>query len=275
MNQPLEESATLYVLDRLDARERADFELRLLQDPVLAGHVHQLESALARRIHALPQHEPPADLLARIDSRLEPRPAGETTPPGRTTTASWTAAARWGLAAVIAVSLATIAVQSLRRTPATTERPLVIMVGFDSRRSILTELPLTGRPQDADARFIQLASLAEKYWEKPEARPGQGGRAYAFFDPDSNEGFIGIRQLPAVEQGKIYHLWILDTASGRIREAGVLPVTDANRGLYSFSVAPAAGVKPERLDFFVTAEDIAAPETAQPRGKVVLGDWKI
>ncbi|MFA5263472.1 MAG: anti-sigma factor [Opitutaceae bacterium] len=281
MNPQLEELACFYVLDQLDVRERAAFEARLLNDPQLAALVRELESALARRIQALPQHPVPSDLLARIEARIDRLPAGETPSPARTAAPFWISIARWEIAAVIAIGVGTIAIQSLRHVPATAERPFMIIVGLDSGTGTLTELPMQEHPRNADARFIQLASLAEQFWENPEALPvksgssGQSGRGYALFDPGSNQGFIAIQQLPGIEQGKRCHLWILDIASGQTREAGILPLTDSNRGLYFFSVEPGTGAKPERLDFFVTAEDGASPKLTQPRGKVVLGGKRI
>ena len=278
MNPQLEELACLYVLDWLEASERASFESCLLHNPQLAALVGELESALAQRIHALAQLEPPAGLLAQIEARIDRLPAMVPPAPARRVTSLWPSLARWGIAALLAVGVGAMALQYLRRVPAAAKRPYVIIVGLDSRQSTLAELPMPKRSQDADACFIQLASLAERFWERPEDLPvklrstAEGGRGYALFDPASNQGFIAIRQLPAIEQGQRYHLWILDTASGQTREAGVLPLTDSNRGLYFFSVAPASEATPGRLDFFVTAEDTTASQSTRPRGKIVLGD---
>jgi len=281
MNPQFEELACFYVLDRLDARERAAFEARLLHDRELAALVHQLESALARRIHALPQHEPLPGLLARIEARIDRLPTNGASAPARPVLPLWASIARWGIAAVIAVGVGTLAVQSLRRAPVAIERPMVIFVGLDSLRSTRTELPVPERSQNADVRFVQLASLAEQFWEKPENLPvhpgpsGGRGRGYALFDPGSNQGFIAIQQLPVVEQGQRYHLWILDTVSGLVRDAGILPLAGAHDGLYFFSVTPADGAKSGGLDFFVTSEDTAAPQANPPHGKVVLGARRI
>jgi anti-sigma-K factor RskA len=274
MNPQLEEIACLYVLDRLDWRERAAFESRLSHEPELAVLVRELESALSRRVHALPQLDPPAGQLASIEARID----GQRAP--RRTQVPWSAAARWGLAAVIAISVGILAVQSLRRPTVAAERPYVLVVGMDSVGSRLAELPMQDRPTNADGSFIQLASLAEKYWEKPQDLPvgsapaGAGGRGYALFDPGSSQGFIAIRQLPAADAGKQYRLWLVDTATGRIRSAGVLPSSAPDSGLYFFSVVP-GGSEAHRLGFFVTAEDASAPDPAQPHGKVVLGDRRI
>jgi Anti-sigma-K factor rskA len=278
MTPKIEELACLYVVDRLDARERSAVEARLPHDPELAALVAELESVLARQVHSLPRNEPPAGLLARIESEIDRTSSGKAPPPATAPTPLWATVARWGIAAVIAASLGTIALVSLRRA-SLGSRPFMIIVGLDSRQSTLAELPIQQAPLTADARFIQLASMAQRYWEKPDElpvkmEPGRG-RGYAVFDPASNQGFIAIRQLPAIEQGMRYHLWILDTASGRIREAGVLPATESTQGLFFFNVAPAKGVRPESLNFFVTAEDAAAADSSRPRGKVVLGDRRI
>jgi anti-sigma-K factor RskA len=280
MNPQTEELACLYVLDRLDERERAALEARLPHDPELAALVGDLESALQRRVRALPQHEPPSGLLSRIEARIDRLP-GAAAPAPASAVPLWSVVARWGIAAVIAAGIGTIAVQYARRSPQRPDKPFVIIVGLDSRQSTLAELPMKGRPDDADGRFIQLASLAEQYWDNPEDIPlkmgpaGKSGRGYALFDPGSNQGFIAIRQLPATEPGKRFHLWMLDTATGKVREAGALPSTESTGGLYFFSVEPVAGSKPGSVDFFVTAEDASAPSPDQPRGQVVLGDKRI
>ena len=277
MKTPLEELACLYVLDQLEEQKRAEFEERLLRDPAAVGLVREAEAGLARRIHELPPREPPVGLLGRIEQRLDQRTTGA--PPAHARgIAPWAAIARWGLAAAIVVGLGAIAIQLWQRNRAATDRPVVIVVGLDQGRNALAELPLAGSPASADARFIQLASLAERYWDKPGDlpvkmnSPGAGGRGYALFDPGSNQGFIAVQQLPAVEPGQRYHLWILDAASGQVREAGVLPLAGSSRGLYFFSVAPAAGPKSGRLDFLVTVENAAEPDATRPRGRVVLGD---
>jgi anti-sigma-K factor RskA len=189
----------------------------------------------------------------------------------------WGPIARWGIAALFVVGFGTLAVQFLRRAPAGTGRPFVIIVGLDSLRSTRSELPLQKLPPDVDESFVQLAALAERFWEKPEDLPaklraiGESMRGYALFDPASSQGFIAVQRLPVIGRGQRYRLWMLDIASGRTREAGVLPPTGSARGLYSFSIGPNFDAKQGNLDFFVTAEDSEAPESARPSGKVVLG----
>lgn len=279
MNAPLEELACLYVLDQLDASERTAFETKLAEDAELAVLVRKLESTLAARIGSLPQHEPPIDLLESIERRL-PKSAPADARPQRSPAVIrplWPAFARWGIAAVIAVSLATLAVQNLRRPSS----PLIVLVQLDSNRSTVTELPLPQTAKDCDARFIQLASLAESYWKKNDMSPNAGrgassaSRGYALFDPSSREGFIAVEQLPSFNERKRFHLWTIDSDSGRVHEVGVLPVANTQGGLYSFSLPTSREAETGRLNFFITAEDVAlskSPTVAEPHGQVVLGD---
>ena len=277
MNESPEELASLYVLDQLAPDERAAFEARLLREPGLAMLVRNLEAGLESGIRALPRHEPPAGTLDRIEGRIDALRALDAAPSPRPV--RWAAFARWGLAAVITVSLATLAVQSLRPAAA---RPMIVLVGLDPNRSTFAELPLRAPAQDPDARFIQLASLAEKYWEKPGNRSRQPdsasgeNRAYALFDPGSRQGFIAIEQLPVVAETQRYHLWILDPVTARARDAGILPLGGMSRGLYSFAFGSEDSPQIARPDFFITVEDSsAAPHAAQPRGKIVLGQQRL
>ncbi len=273
MNESSEETATLYVLDQLDASARAVFEARLLHDPGLAGLVRDLEAGLARGIRSLPPVEPPADLLARIEARLDAGAVPAAPPPSSGLRPLWLDWARWGLAASIAASLAILAFQSLRRPAA----PVFVVVGLDANRNTFTEIPPQGAgARDPDARFMQLASLAENYLRKPAAPAAPAStdnRGYALFDPASQQGFIVIEQIPALAQNQRYHLWVADAATGRVRDAGALPPTDAGHGLYSFALEPSDAPKSNRPQVFITVEDAReAPEPDQPRGRVVLGN---
>jgi hypothetical protein len=281
MNPRTEELAGLYVLDQLDVGERASFEAQMLGDPQLAALVGELESTLSRRVRSLPQAEPPANLLGRIESRIDRLPAHGPSLADRRHFLPLPWAYRWGIAAVAAVAVGILALRGYRNRQMIDGGSFAIFVGLDSRRSTSAELPLEKGPPDADARFIQLASMAERFWERPEARPvksgpsGAGGRGYALYDPASNQGFIAIQQLPAIATGRLYHLWILNTASGEVREAGILPAGVSNGGMYFFSVAPSGGPAPGGVDFFVTSEGTETPASKRPSGEVVLGEKRV
>ena len=288
MNHPLEEIAALYVLDQLEPNERAQFEQHLTRDPVLAALVRDYESAFAAGIRALPPRQPAPHVLANIETKIEGetdsrwnptsarvQPAGTSGSTAPLPRVRWVTFAQWGIAAVITVSLATLAIQSVRG-PA---QPVFIVVGLDANHNTFAELPNAGPvAKDPDTRFIQLASTAENLWRNPEARPlpaapaSAGNHGYALFDPASQQGFIAIEQLPVLTDNQRYHLWVVDHETGHIRDAGILPLTGVNRGLYSFALDPAATKESAHPNFFITVEDTAATSTpAKPSGKVVLG----
>jgi len=153
--------------------------------------------------------------------------------------------------------------------------PYILFAGLDPRQSTLARVPVAEAAPGPDARFVQLASLAQKYWDRPADQPvkegGAPGQGYAVFDPATNQGFIAVRRIGAAPEGKRYHLWVIDTVSGRARAAGALPAAGDGGGLYFFSVTPNPGARPEELNFSVTAEDASAVALVAPRGRVVLG----
>ena len=292
MNESIEELASLYVLDQLDPSVRASFEARLREDKNLAALVQQLETALAARIHALPRREPPADLISRIEARIDALPeqnVGIESHPVKSAsraTASTSFPRRYfapwavlgGIAALVLIGIGAVGSWALR-SAASDSRPIVIIAGLDSQRSTLAELPFPAASSTSEARFIQLASLAEQFWDRPEKLPvkfsSTNGRAYAVFDPASNQGFIAVQALAPVPTGARYHLWLLDTGSGQLHDAGVLPPNASTRGLFFFSVPDASRPHDNQVTFFITEERTADGQTSTPRGPVVLGSRPI
>lgn len=275
-----EEFATLYVLDQLEPADRAAFAARLAHDPALAAFVHSLELTIEQRVRSLPPHTPPADLLARIESQLETSsPAGRErarapSAPSRAVVIHH-AFTRWILPAAAAIALGAATFFYLDRQRAADTRPVVLIVGLDPQRNTVTELPLHDASAGADARFVQLATLAEQFWTRPEKLPhasaATGERhAYALFDPATRQGFIAVQQLPSQPADKRYHLWLVDTATGRALDAGSLP-SATSRGLYFFSLDPATTPVSAPVHFLITAEDATSAPPTRPRGEAILG----
>jgi anti-sigma-K factor RskA len=276
MTPQLEELASLYVLDRLVGRARADFEERLSQDRELALLVRALETTIARRVRLLPQHKPPADLFDRISAQLD-SPAAKARSRARTSPA-WTSWVPWSIAAAFALGLGVTSTLLWQRDRAAAA-PVILVVGLDADRSTLATLPMRHPAANADARYAQLAAIAEKFWDDPARLPTErsdtAARGYAVFDPESRQGFIAVRQLPQQAHQQRYHLWVVDTATGRATEAGVIPAAASDGGLYSFSLSPDAPAEARQLDVFITAEDASFAQPAQPSNRVVLGGKRI
>jgi len=275
MTPPVEELAALYVLDQLEPADRQAFAGRVAREPGLAALVRSLEITLEQRIHALPQHPPPAALLSRIESRLDaPTERSRPPPPAATAFPIRPTFTRWVLPAAAAVVLgaATFFFLDRQRPPSPS---VVLIVGLDPQRNTVTKIPLQNPARDTDARFVQLASLAERFWTRPDDLPRvptapAGSRAYALFDPTTHQGFIAVQQLPNQPADKRYHLWLVDSETGRAIDAGSLPSATA-RGLYFFSLDPAGAPASGPVNFLITAEDIASPPPTRPRGEPILG----
>lgn len=281
MKETLEEVACLYVLDQLDPAARSEVDARLPHEPELAALVHELQSVVANAVRGVAQTPPPPDQLMKIEAQIDA--AGKSGTGQRLengpTNVRWISFARWGIAALIAVSLSTLAIQSLRRPKLS---PMIVFVGLDSNRNTFKELPLHASAADADARFVQLASMAEKFWRGPKQLPretnptAEGGSGYVLFDPSSRQGFIAVDQLPPIAETQRYHLWLLDPHSGTIRDAGSLPLSGGTGGLFSFTAQTAQTDSVARPQIFITIEDVRDPPApAQPHGRVVLGDSRI
>jgi hypothetical protein len=273
MNSQLEEQACLYALDRLGPEERASFEALLANDPGLSALVREYEETVARTILTLPRSAPPENLLARIEDQIDRRSASPG-PAQRTMAAfPWSRVAKWGLAAVIAASLGILA---LRLQPRSTG-PVVVLAVLEADRTHYSEVPLRHAGGDADARFVQLASLAESLWEQNRAvRPGQShlpvDRSFALFDPGSLQGFLAVRELPAVSGNQRYLVWLSDQTTGGVWFAGMLPVGGPDSGLYCFLIEPTAAPQTKRPGIFITLEERdTASTTPKPQGRIVLG----
>lgn len=263
MNDDFDETATLYLLDELEAPARADFEAQIARDPVRATRLRALEADFENRIRELPQQPPSAGAWMRIQDAIadEETAVSSARFPG---SGLW----RWGMAAAILIGLGLFVTLEMRSKAADATPSLVVAdLGANGGRVAVSRLT---PPQDADDRFRQLASLARRYWDAPAEAQG-GDRAYALFDPAANEGFIGVRHLSPPAGGHRYHLWVVDTATNEARDAGELPMDGAAQGLYHFSVDPEQAARSSRLDFVVTAEESARMPLAKPAGAVVMG----
>jgi anti-sigma-K factor RskA len=282
-----EELASLYVLDRLAPDERTAFEAHMLQDPGLLSLVRDFEAALAARVNALPTAEAPPRVLQAIEEQIDRSPSLVIAPQARRAEAVDVVARfekpparfalRWAaigaVAALIMAGLLYFLANRLRPSPSV--GATIVVVALDNRDSRRAEMPLRAASTNPDARFIQLASLAERFWERPDALPVKpavaGGRGYAVFDPATEQGFIAVQHIPPLQAAQRYHLWAIDRASRQVRDAGVLPLTGASGGLFFFSMHNVEPGSDRTANFFVTVEDEGAGAPATPRGKVVLG----
>ena len=71
-----EEFASLYALELLEGRERAEFEASLAADSELQALVRSFRETTAALVHAAPPMSPPADLKARVMGSVASQPDG-------------------------------------------------------------------------------------------------------------------------------------------------------------------------------------------------------
>ncbi len=278
MNTTTEELASLYVLDKLDPGQKLAFEARLQADADLLQLVRDLESALEDQIRALPQHEAPTASFEHIISRIHP---GEPLPlQQKVVSIPWISLVGWGMAAILILGLGlTFFLTSGRLPPPSGSNSVVLVVGMDAQSNQWKTITLDGAA-DASESFTQLAVLAEELWKNPDHLPGHTkepnptntrSSGYTVFNPASKNGFIAIQQLPRPVAGKQYYLWVKDPFSNRLECAGLIPLRDANHGLYSFVLPRNSNITSDRVVFFITEESSADPTTTRPRGRPVLG----
>ncbi len=278
MNVTTEELASLYVLDKLDPAQLRAFEARLQVDTDLLQLVRGLESALEDQIRALPQREPPGASFERIKSQIRPR---EPVPlKDKVVSIPWISLMGWGMAAILLLGLGlTFILTSERHPPASGSNPVVLVVGMDAQSNQWKTIPLASAT-DASESFAQLAVLAEELWKNPGHLPGYSNEpnpantrssGYTVFNPASKHGFIAIQQLPRPVAGKHYYLWVKDPFSNRLECAGLIPLQDADHGLYSFALSQDSEITSDRVVFFITEESSDDPTWTRPRGRPVLG----
>jgi len=279
MNTNTEELASLYVLDELNSEERQAFEKLLESDTHLLLLVRELEVTLEDQIRNLPQQPAPTQLFSSIKERINSDFTPKSVEP--VITIRWSTFASWGIAAALLLGVGlTLLVTSPESNPAAPgHQPVVLIVGMDSNSAFVEAVP-TVMAVDESENFLQLAEMAETYWQHPEQLPGYInqsplantlGSGYAVFDPQSKHGFIAIQNLPLCEKGKNYFLWLRDSGSNVLECAGIIPLQDRQQGLYFFELDEDSPISSDQVAFFITEEAAADSKLSKPLGELVLG----
>ncbi|HEY3754923.1 MAG TPA: anti-sigma factor [Opitutaceae bacterium] len=247
MNIPDDELACDYVLDRLDPRERTEFEARLVADDALRQRVRDYEDGLAARIFELPPRSPSRQVWARIAEKTAAAPGGAKV--------GWGNVFKWGIAAMIAISLASIAAERW------IDRPTLVVVALDQGGAGPNRVSIARVGSGPNDAFAQLAAVAASHWEDAKSP-----RSFVVYDPTTSQGFIAVRDLPRVAADTHYQVWILNRRTAISRPAGDLN----GSGLYSFAVDPLPGEGADDLRVIVTREKGSAL-AREPGTDVVLG----
>jgi hypothetical protein len=258
--------ALAYVLGELTDEMAAQVELSAKSDAELRQAIRELEEGIAAGVRALPERSAPLGyraIEAQLDRSAAAKPAADrVSPPFR-----W--AALGGIAALLVAGVSIGGYEWLR----TRNESAIFVAELGAGRVDVRPLRLATPANNRDGRFIQLASLAERMWDDPQSEPEYGnGGGYAVFDPSTRQGFIAVREIPALQRQQRYHLWYVDRDSGKLHDAGALPLDRATRGMFFFSVPATAAAQSGEPSFFLTVEDANAVDSGdRPQGKVVLG----
>jgi len=257
--------AQAYVLGELSGAAAAEVESQAARDPELRQAIRELEDGVAASVRALPKQRVPGGCERAIEASIDqPTPVSAAT-------AKSPHPIRWavlgGIAALLVAGVSIGGYEWLRSRNESAVFVAELGVGRVQVRPLQLATPANNR----DARFIQLASLAERLWDNP-AQSGDSGLdgGYAVFDPATSQGFIAVREVPALRQQQRYHLWYVDRETGRLHDAGPLPLAQATRGMFFFSLPGADASRSAQPDFFLTIEDASATADGPP-GRVVLG----
>jgi anti-sigma-K factor RskA len=247
----LRELTGAYVLGMLSDTERERFEVHLATCADCAREVEELGLVTAALPHAVPQHDPPRELRARVlQQAVSGSQLGSIAPVRgkRTSMLTWFAAA----ASIAAVALGLQNNLNLRQRIRDLEARLreanarVAAAQADLRiahASLNRANQLAAIVEAPDLRRIDLAGQ--------KSAPGAAGRA--FWSPSRGLAFTATN-LPPIGPGRQYQLWVippggtpisaglLDLQSGGVATALVDSKTAASVGTVAVTEEPAGGV---------------------------------
>ena len=194
-------TAAEYALGTLDASERATLAARRLREPELDEAIRGWEARLAPLAEAVPEIEPPRDLLPAIEARIR---GAALEPPGNGAIVELERSIRRWRAAAIAASIIAG----------------VLAIGFvareTSRRSAPHEYVAILQKDAASPAFAVTVNLDK---QELTVRP------------------VAAQAPP----GKSYELWIIDAKLGAPRSLGVIGDTPRGASLSAYDPAVVAG----------------------------------
>jgi anti-sigma-K factor RskA len=232
-----DENASLYALDLLEGDERAAFEAELQRDPDLRHLVDELRETSALFAFTAPAASPSPFLRERVlASAAAARAPVPTVAPVRTWSAvAWAAAAGFALVAAYAswdaralrqelgaerAVSSEIQAEASARAERTAQEAVALRERLDQERALAGQI-ITELRRQADVAELKVASLASLLGQSPEAQ------AIAVWNPLTQEGVLTVVNLPGLETGKDYQLWLIDPQYDIPVDGGVFRVDPA------------------------------------------------
>lgn len=255
----LRESAGLYVLDALDADERAEFERHLQMCAECTAEVRSLGSVAAALLHAVPAVDPPPALRGRVLASATGRPA--TVPASKVVSMSARQAAPASAFSIGWLSAAALLVVSIGLGGYSWSlRAQIGSLRLDLRDA-LTRLDRSEQQMAVATRSVAAAEARMAVLTAPDmlqvnlqgqpVSPRASGRAFM----SRARGLVfTASDLPPVPAGRVYQLWVVTArapvsagllepdASGRVAQAFSLPTDLPEAAAVAVTLEPAGGV---------------------------------
>jgi anti-sigma-K factor RskA len=201
----LEELIPAYVLDAVDDADRARIEKHLPHCANCAQLVESYRPVMDILPYAVPMVEPPADLKYRVLAAAMPK----------------VAPAKPRVSLIPALSSF---FSHVLRSPAFAAAMLLLVSGLVAwniwlQNQITQQIAFNQQIQADIARNRALVSVisyadgAPKYMQATDAAPKAIGRLYAA--PELNALALIVYDVPTLEAGKVYQIWLIDPAGDR------------------------------------------------------------
>jgi len=191
IDEQTQETASLYALGLLSPEEKLSFDAQMQADEDLVRLVQELEEGAASLALAAPAMVPPAAMKERILSQIRSDSKKIIPFPKASAWVPWAVAASFAIAASY------------------------LLVDRGHLQNEIGQLE-----QRVELSQIRVATLTSLLKDAP------GSVAAVAWDEHNQKGLLDVRNLPPLEEGQDYQLWIVDPSYKQPVSAGILRVRD-------------------------------------------------
>lgn len=190
IDEQTQETASLYALGLLSPEEKRTFDAKMQADEDLARLVQELEEGAASLALVAPSMVPPAGMKERVLSQIRSESKKVIPFPKASVWIPWAVAASFAIAASY------------------------LLVDRVHLQNEIGQLE-----QRVELSQIRVATLTSLLKDAP-------GVAAVAWDEHNQRGLLDVRNLPPLEEGQDYQLWIVDPSYKQPVSAGILRVRD-------------------------------------------------
>lgn len=191
IDEQTQEAASLYALGVLSPEEKRTFDTQMQADEDLRRLVQELEEGAASLALVAPSMAPPAAMKERVLSQIRSDSKKVIPFPKTSTWIPWAVAASFAVAASY------------------------LLVDRGHLQNEIGQLE-----QRVELSQIRVATLTSLLKDTP------GSVAAVAWDEHNQKGLLDVRNLPPLEEGQDYQLWIVDPSYKKPVSAGILRVRD-------------------------------------------------